>query len=32
MGFMLNQNIVMKKSPLYVACEKGHLELASYLI
>jgi ankyrin repeat protein len=31
-GFMLNQNFIAKKSPLYVACEYGHLELAKYLI
>jgi ankyrin repeat protein len=31
-GFQLNQNMVWKKSPLYVACEYGHVELASYLI
>jgi ankyrin repeat protein len=31
-GFQLNQNTVWKKSPLYIACEYGNIELASYLI
>jgi len=29
---MLNQNFIAKKSPLYVACEYGHVELAKYLV
>ena len=32
LGFPLNQIIVAKKSPLYVACEKGHFEIAQYLL
>lgn len=31
-GFDLNNNHINKKSPLYVACEYGHIELATYLI
>jgi hypothetical protein len=27
-GFNLNQTVVQKKSPLYAACEGGHVELA----
>lgn len=32
MGFETNNTAVNKKSPLYVACEQGHIELATYLI
>lgn len=31
-GFEINNTCVNKKSPLYVACENGHVELATYLI
>ncbi len=31
-GFQLNQAAVGKKAPLYVACEGGHIELATWLI
>ena len=31
-GFDLNQTIIGKKTPLYTACEYGHVELATYLI
>ena len=30
-GFELNQTVVSRKSPLYVACEAGQLEVATYL-
>lgn len=30
-GFELNQCLVNKKSPLYVACEHGQVEVATYL-
>jgi ankyrin repeat protein len=32
MGFDLNNILIQKKSPLFVACEYNYIELATYLI